>query len=250
MRKKILYGALCVALSAMLIGCGNSDDKTTEAKDNEINTETVSSEEAVSTKEEAETTEAAKSDVEFKDVSAMSYDDAAAYLEALPESPASDFTIVEFGSSRHTDKFLSEGECLIGEYTGTDSIVIVPEEINGYKVVGVAGLAFALNDTMTAVKLPATTKVIQSHAFAPCSKLSVITGIDNVETLGEACFSTGSTLRIKFTDSVTSAPESPLVLYSGYGEVYVKKDSYLAGEKFFGGYEETNENSAFQIIFY
>lgn len=100
---------------------------------------------------------------------------------------------------------------------------------------------------MTAVKLPDTVKTIEKDAFNLCSSLSIITGLDNVESLGSNCFSTCSALRIKFTDSVK---ESAAMIYLAYGEVYVKTGSFMANDDNFGGYDANNESNTFKVIFY
>ena len=247
MRKKILYATLCVALSTLLIGCGETDDKS-KTTDSNVTTEGVSDIGSDSTEENKVESEAPqKSDIEFEDVSAMSYDDAEAYLNTLPDSSADNFKIVAYGADVNIDQYISEGECLIEEYIGSDSIVIVPEEINGYKVVGVGGKCFAMNKGLTAIRLPKTTRIICGYAFAVSQNLSIITGLDNVEIIEESSFNAGSTLRIKFTDSVKESPQN---IYNGYGEIYVKKGSLMADEDHFGAYGETDASSTIQVIYY
>lgn len=246
MRKKLLYGTICVALSAMLIGCGDTVDSKNDVTEGNSTTQSSPVDAESEKTDDATETSESKSNLDFKDVSTMSYDEAAAYLDTLPESPAEDFTIVSYDDYDETGT-LSEGECYIQEYKGSDSIVVVPEQINGYSVICVGGNSFSSNKSITAVRLPKSTRIIKAFAFTGCSNLSIVTGLDCVEQLGDACFSTSSPLRIKFTDSVTSSDE---YIYNASGEVYVKKGSFLAGDDYFGFYGETDENSYFQVIYY
>lgn len=247
MRRKILYGIMCVSLSSMLIGCANSSNNQTTNKETqtEQKTESTNSSENVTKAE----TESAKENIvtDFKDVSSMSYDDAASYLDSLPESSEADFSIIKPGDDTDMDKILSTDECYISGYSGSGSVVIIPSEIDGFKVVGIYEYAFENKSDITAIRLPDSTKNLQDHCFARCSSLSIITGLDNVETLGDHCFSTMGPLRIKLSDSIK---ESATLIYVAYGEIYVKTGSYMANEDNFGRYDETDSSNAFKIIYY
>lgn len=249
MRKRILYGAMCIALSVMMIGCGSITEKNDNTGNNAQTTQETSIpgddntiESTVTSIESSET----QAPIEFEDVSSMSFDDAVSYLDTLPESTASVFEIMEYGNIDDTNHILAEGECIITKYNGNDEIVVVPETINGYKVVGLGASAFQLSEELTAVKLPSTTRYIKAYAFVGCGKLSIVSGLENVEVLEDACFSTGSSLRVKFGDKITEASYS---FYTGHGEVYVKRGSLLEDQDRFGQYE--NDTSIiFKVIVY
>ena len=90
------------------------------------------------------------------------------------------------------------------------------------------------------------TRYIQAYAFVGCNQLSIVSGLENVEILEDACFSTGSSLRVKFGDKITKASYS---FYTGHGEIYIKRGSLLADQDRFGQYE--NDTSiVFQVIIY
>lgn len=248
MRKKLLYGIMCISLTSMLIGCSStSNDKSTSNSDTQTEQKTESTnvtEEVTASSEESSN---ANIVTDFKDVTTMSYDEAESYLESLPENDESDFSIIKPGDDVDMDKLLSTGECFISGYTGQNSIVIIPSEIDGYKVIGIHDHAFTQKSDITAIKLPDSIKTIQDHAFSQCASLSIITGLDNVESLEDHCFSTMSNLRIKLTDSVKA---SDTLVYVAYGEIYVKTGSYMANESNFGRYDETDPTNAFKIIYY
>lgn len=249
MRKKLLYGTVCIALSSMLIGCGGDSGNSSNVSSNTPTTQESSITSDANTNEDSSiSSESNESStpVAFKDVSSMSFDDAVGYLDTLPESSSSTFEIMEYGNVNDTNHILAEGECIITKYNGNEEVVVVPETINGYKVVGLGPSAFQLSEELTAVKLPSATRYIKAYAFVGCNKLSIVSGLENVEILEDACFSTGSALRLKFGDKITEASYS---FYTGHGEVYVKRGSLLSDQDRFGQYE--NDTSiVFQVIFY
>lgn len=59
-------------------------------------------------------------------------------------------------------------------YTGTDSNVVIPEEIDGKKVVKLGSIAFFGNQYLTAVTIPSTVTAIGPAAFANCKKLTTV----------------------------------------------------------------------------
>ena len=59
-------------------------------------------------------------------------------------------------------------------YTGTDSNVVIPEEIDGKKVVKLGSRAFVANQYLTAVTIPSTVTAIGSAAFANCKNLTTV----------------------------------------------------------------------------
>ncbi|MDE6712784.1 MAG: leucine-rich repeat domain-containing protein [Lachnospiraceae bacterium] len=78
--------------------------------------------------------------------------------------------------------FNINGKELVG-YTGTDSVVTVP---NGIEVIGRG--AFAANPNITEVKLPDTVIEISYGAFADCTALQKITLPNAVTTIGDSAF--------------------------------------------------------------
>lgn len=59
--------------------------------------------------------------------------------------------------------------------TYTESTVIVPTDISGYKVTAIGDNAFANNQTITAIQLPSTVTQIGVRVFYNCSNLTSIT---------------------------------------------------------------------------
>ncbi|MGN0396261.1 MAG: leucine-rich repeat protein, partial [Coprococcus sp.] len=110
---------------------------------------------------------------------------------------------------------------------GPDTVVVVPEEIDGLKVTEIYKHGFSSNDNLVAVKLPLTVKNIAYYAFCTDSNLTFVTGLDNVEKLADGAFGVTGPLHAEFTDSVTEIEEA--VIFSGEKKyLRFKKDSYIA----------------------
>ena len=75
-------------------------------------------------------------------------------------SPASDFVYESKGK-----------EITITGYTGTSSIVVIPELIEGLPVTTIESGAFKNNMTMTRIEVPSSVNRIHSDAFYNCSAL-------------------------------------------------------------------------------
>jgi hypothetical protein len=214
MRKKILYGVMCAALSVSMLGCGSKETNTTSVTDNVVENDVTDS----SNNNVSDDTETVQTNADT-DISNMDYDAAKEYLASLPETDSSYF--------EYTTEEMDDGECAITYYSGEDSIVVVPKEIDGLKVVRFENYSFTNNEGISAVRLPQTTRIIDKGVFCNCKNLFYVTGLDNVEYLGDASFTYTQLRCIEFGDSVKEA--DGIVFYSNTLIVKVKKDSYLAG---------------------
>ena len=92
----------------------------------------------------------------------------------------------------YTHKVESNGEVTITGYTGRETDIIVPSEIAGKKVTGIAEYAFndggADGAPVRTVILPDGIKTIGNAAFAECKKLQTITLPDSIISIGESAF--------------------------------------------------------------
>ena len=82
----------------------------------------------------------------------------------------------------------SPGEVYIIEYSGHDTSVIIPEQIEGYPVVYICKKAFLSNKVIREVMLPKTVIEIDDFCFARCSKLKKIGLSYNELKLGQSVF--------------------------------------------------------------
>ncbi len=79
--------------------------------------------------------------------------------------PESDFTY----KTNTNDDFTKS---IITGYTGKETKIILPEKLGGFPVTGIFIKAFAGNESLTYIKLPATLETISARAFNMCSSLT------------------------------------------------------------------------------
>lgn len=193
MKKRVLILSMIFAMA--FTGCG--------AKNTEI------------TKSTEITSEKTTKNKNYKSAEDITLDD----LYAHGENPASDFDYL----NRDTDK-----DIVINSYIGDDPIVVVPNEIDGKKVVDCAK-AFANNKTIVAVKLNDNITEMTNFGFINCENLKyIVTGKsmktikggfiintnmqelilnDGLETFGDEpidCVSGKENLKVKIPESVTT----------------------------------------------
>lgn len=79
------------------------------------------------------------------------------------------------------------GLAVINSYIGDDPIVVIPDEINGNKVIGF-GRTFTNNENVVAVKIGNNVTEITNYAFTNCSSLKYVVLGESVEKMGGATF--------------------------------------------------------------
>ena len=87
-----------------------------------------------------------------------------------------------------------DGTCTISAYRGSQASVVVPSEIDGYTVSGIASGAFKGCTFLTSVALPSTITSIGNSAFAGCTSLASISIPEGVTSVGDSAFSGCSSL--------------------------------------------------------
>lgn len=78
--------------------------------------------------------------------------------------------------------------CLITGFTGGDSIIEIPDKLDGYTVIGIASRAFCNNIAIESVVLPESIKSIGDRAFTNCSNLKNINIPSCVQTIKHNTF--------------------------------------------------------------
>lgn len=79
-------------------------------------------------------------------------------------------------------------EITINGYTGNNSDVKLPKEINGKKVTKIGSYAFTNFTGMTSVSIPSTIVSIDAGAFSGCTGLTSLSLPDSITYLGASCF--------------------------------------------------------------
>ena len=82
---------------------------------------------------------------------------------------------------------MENNEIIITSYTGTNALVTVPSEINGYPVVAIADHAFQ-NTPVTTVILPGTVTSVGWFAFYGCFGLEIVSIPASVTSISYAAF--------------------------------------------------------------
>ena len=112
-----------------------------------------------------------------------------------------------FGYVYHDDLSGSEdgrGATITG-YEGSETNIVIPETVDGYKVTGISWRAFEGNTDITSVTIPSSVTVIEEAAFVGCTSLTSVTISNGVTTIGDYAFSGCTSLAtITIPSSVTS----------------------------------------------
>lgn len=94
----------------------------------------------------------------------------------------------EFLSGEWNYIVLSYGKAAITGYTGKDTKVVIPNEIDGFTITEIAYKAFFDKDDIVSVTIPDTVKKIGESAFCGCCCLSEVVIPETVEEIGEEAF--------------------------------------------------------------
>ena len=140
--------------------CGTSADKTVTATSN--------SDKTSETQKDDDKKDDAKES--YKSADDITMDD----LKNHEETPGEDF--------KYRDK--SNGEAVIKEYTGDDPIVVIPNEIDGKKVVDF-GKIFTNDKDIVAVKVGDNVEEIADGAFTNCDNLKYVILGKNVKKFND-----------------------------------------------------------------
>ena len=123
---------------------------------------------------------------------------------ALPDSSESNPTSAFKGIINADNKSM-----MITEYTGNDTIVIIPSKIQEYDVTSIGMGAFAYCDKLVSVEIPDSVESIEDCAFWSCNNLVSIEIPDSVTYIGDKAFCYCSSLpSINLPNSITSIGKS------------------------------------------
>ena len=168
MKKRLLVLGLAFTMLAAT-ACGTSSDggnKTSKA--DKTVTATSNSDKTSETQKNDDKKDDAKES--YKSADDITMDD----LKNHEETPAEDF--------KYRDK--SNGETVIKEYTGGDPIVVIPNEIDGKKVVDF-GKTFTNNKDIVAIKVGDNVEEIADGAFTNCDNLKYVILGKNVKKFND-----------------------------------------------------------------
>ena len=95
---------------------------------------------------------------------------------------------VTSGSDENYNYYILDAGIHLTEYIGSNTVVEIPEYIDGKKVV-VLGSIFESNTTVTSVTIPDGIKAIPYRMFYGCTSLTSVTIPDSVTSIGDDAFS-------------------------------------------------------------
>lgn len=80
------------------------------------------------------------------------------------------------------------GGYILGKYTGTDAVPLIPEVYNGLPVNAIGNGAFSDNSTLKSVELPDSIVAIDNNAFEKCPELTSVKLSSELLTIGQGVF--------------------------------------------------------------
>ena len=170
MKKRLLILGMIFTMAVSSAGCGSSSSdnagKTDQTKQT-ANVQDSQKDESSDSKSDND-----KKDAKYKSADEITMDD----LMSHDETPAEDF---EFNDS--TDNIIIE------KYVGKDPIVVIPDEIDGKKVVGFHK-TFSNDKDVVAVRIGNNVTEVAKTAFGNCEKLKYVVLGNSVKTIGGAAF--------------------------------------------------------------
>ena len=185
MKKRLLVLGLAFTILAAT-ACGTSADggnKTSKA--DKTVTATSNSDKTSETQKDDDKKDDAKES--YKSADDITMDD----LKNHEETPGEDF--------KYRDK--SNGEAVIKEYTGDDPIVVIPNEIDGKKVVDF-GKAFTNNKDIIAIKIGDNIEEVAEGALTNCDNLKYIVFGKNVKVINDGLLGGSKIEQIEFNDGL------------------------------------------------
>ena len=170
MKKRLLILGMIFTMAVSSAGCGSSSSDNAGKTEQPKQTATVQDSQKDTSNDSKSDND--KKDTKYKTADEITMDD----LMSHDETPAEDF---EFNDS--TDNIIIE------KYVGKDPIVVIPDEIDGKKVVGF-NKVFANDKDIVAVRIGNNVTEVAKTAFGNCEKLKYVVLGNSVKTIGGAAF--------------------------------------------------------------
>lgn len=167
MKKRLLILGMIFTMAVSSAGCGSSSSDNAGKTDQTKQTADVQD----SQKDESSDSKSDddKKDTKYKSADEITMDD----LMSHDETPAEDF---EFNDN--------SDEIVIEKYVGKDPIMVIPDEINGKKVVSLGTYALANDKNIVAIKIGNNIKDLGEGVFGNCENLRYVVLGDSVKTIG------------------------------------------------------------------
>ena len=192
MKKRLLVLGLAFTMLAAT-ACGtSSDDGNKTSKADKTVTATPNSDKTSETQKNDDKKDDAKES--YKSADDITMDD----LKNHEETPADDF---EYGDGPN-------GSIVIDGYIGEDPIVVIPNEIDGKKVVDF-GKAFTNNKDIIAIKIGDNIEEVAEGALTNCDNLRYIVFGKNVKTINNGLIGGQKIEQVELNDGLEKLGCSP-----------------------------------------
>lgn len=142
------------------------------------------------------------------------------------------------GYAENADEFnyslLEDGTISITGYTGSDTQVIIPDQIDGKTISKIGEGAFFSQTRIESIVLPDTIESIEDGAFVNCVSLTSFEMPDSVENIGEYLFARDSALEtVKLSQSITELPNLTFYFCDSLKEVEIPEGVVSLGDAVF-----------------
>ena len=169
MKKRLLILGMIFTMAVSSAGCGSSSSSDNAGKTDKQTATVQDSQKDTSSDSKSDED---KKDTNYKSADEITMDD----LMSHDETPAEDF---EFNNS--------SDDIVIDKYVGKDPIVVIPDEIDGKKVIGF-NKTFMNDKDVVAVRIGNNVTEVAKMAFGNCEKLKYIVLGNSIKTIGGAAF--------------------------------------------------------------
>ena len=194
MRRRTLSLLLALMLTAQLVLPAAAEavelQSTEETVVQELPEEQTEETEATTeeTEEATEVPEETEEPAETEETEAPTEEAEPAETEETVEETTEE-TVEEVEANEAADGFELDAKTgTITKYTGNSSVVEIPEEVGGVKVLAIGSGTFKGNSTLKEVVIPDTVTTIGSEAFHNCVNLRSVTLSKRLESLGTRAF--------------------------------------------------------------
>ena len=188
MKKRLLILGMIFTMAVSSAGCGSSSSDNAGKTDQTKQTANVQdSQKDTPSSDKSDD----KNDTSYKTADEITMDD----LMSHGETPAEDFELID-----------NSDEIVIEKYVGKDPIVVIPDEIDGKKVVDF-DKTFWNNKIVVAIRVGNNVTEIKKTAFVNCESLKYVVLGESVKSLGSNSFVNTNIKEIELNDGLQKIGE-------------------------------------------
>ena len=189
MKKRLLILGMIFTMAVSSAGCGSSSSDNAGKTEQPKQTATVQDSQKDTSNDSKSDND--KKDTKYKTADEITMDD----LMSHDETPAEDFELID-----------NLDEIVIEKYVGKDPIVVIPDEIDGKKVVDF-DKTFWNNKIVVAIRVGNNVTEIKKMAFSNCENLKYVVLGESVKSLGSDSFANTNIKEIELNDGLQKIGE-------------------------------------------